>query len=139
MFRGRREGGRSGGGFGRSGGGGGFGRDRGFSDDFDKPKPVKIGEEYTVKIDDVGQKGDGIAKIENFIIFVPHGEKGKEVRVKIKEVARKFAIAEIVGEGSESKEESSEEDSSDDKSSDESGEEESDESEEEPEKESSEE
>ncbi|HLD49442.1 MAG TPA: TRAM domain-containing protein [archaeon] len=125
MFRERRGGGGGGRGFGRGGGGGGRGfgdRDRGFRDDFDKPKPVKIGEEYTVKIDDVGQKGDGIAKIENFIIFVPNGEKGKEVRVKIKEVARKFAIAEIVGEGSESKEES---DKSSDESSDESSDDES--------------
>ena len=94
------------GGFGRGGGGGGgFGR----RDSFDKPKPVKLGEEYDVKITDVGAKGDGITKIENFIIFVPHGEKGKEVRVKIKEVARKFAIGEKIGESSGSSDSSSDE------------------------------
>ena len=97
------------GGFGRGGGGGGgFGR----RDSFDKPKPVKLGEEYDVKITDVGAKGDGITKIENFIIFVHGAKKGEECRIRIKEVANKFAIGEKVG-SSESKEES--EDSSEEK------------------------
>ena len=97
------------GGFGRGGGGGGgFGR----RDSFDKPKPVKLGEEYDVKITDVGAKGDGITKIENFIIFVHGAKKGEECRIRIKEVANKFAIGEKVG-SSESKEGS--EDSSEEK------------------------
>jgi predicted RNA-binding protein with TRAM domain len=69
-------------------------------DRFDQPKPVKIGEEYTVKISDVGAKGDGICKVENFIIFVANTKKGETCKIKIKEVARKFAIAEKVGEAS---------------------------------------
>lgn len=72
---------------------------------FDKPKPVKIGEEYDVKVTDVGAKGDGICKVENFIIFVPNAKKGEECRVRIKEVARKFAIAEKVGEATSEEEE----------------------------------
>ncbi len=94
------------GGFGRGGGGGGF-RSQG---DFDKPKPVKIGEEYDVTITDVGAKGDGITKVENFIVFVNGGRKGEKCRIRIKEVANKFAIADKVGasEGSEEKEETSE-------------------------------
>lgn len=74
---------------------GGFGR--GF-DDFDKPKPVKIGEEYDVKITDVGAKGDGITKIENFIVFVPGAKKGENCKIKIKEVSSRFAVGEKVGE-----------------------------------------
>ncbi len=103
-------------GFGRGGGGGGgFGR----RPSFDKPKPVKLGEEYDVKITDVGAKGDGITKIENFIIFVHGAKKGEECRIRIKEVANKFAIGEKVG-SSESTEESKEsteekEDSSEEK------------------------
>lgn len=94
-------------GFGRGGGGGGFGR----RDSFDKPKPVKLGEEYDVKITDVGAKGDGITKIENFIIFVHGAKKGEECRIRIKEVANKFAIGEKVGssEAKEGSEGSSEE------------------------------
>src|SRR3990167_9258137 len=96
-------GGGGGGGFGRGGGGGGFRR----NDDFDKPKPIKIGEEHDVKITDVGAKGDGITKIENFIVFVAGAKKGEECRIRIKEVASRFAIGEKVGPakgGSESSE-----------------------------------
>ena len=93
----RRFGSRDRNGGGRGGFGGG-GHDRGFSD---RPKPVKVGEEYDVKISDVGAKGDGITKVENFIVFVPGATKGEECRVRIKEVANKFAIAEKVGAASE--------------------------------------
>lgn len=112
-------GGFGGGGFGR--GGGGFGRR---DDSFDKPKPVKVGEEYDVKISDVGAKGDGITKIENFIVFVAGAKKGEECKIRIKEVANKFAIGEKVG-GSDSTESTDEEatdeatESSDEESSDE--------------------
>ena len=102
-------GGRGGGGFGRGGGGGGgFGRPR-FDDN--KPKPVKVGEEYDVEISDVGAKGDGITKIENFIVFVANAKKGEKCRIRIKEVANKFAIGEKVGESSGSSEASESEDS----------------------------
>ena len=72
---GGRDGGSRGGGFGRGGGGGGFGRGGGgfgrpHREDDDKPKPIKVGEEHDVKITDVGAKGDGITKIENFIVFL---------------------------------------------------------------------
>lgn len=97
------------GGFGRGGGGGGF-RSHG---DFDKPKPVKIGEEYDVTITDVGAKGDGITKVENFIVFVNGGRKGEKCRIRIKEVANKFAIADKVGASEGSSDESSETESQD--------------------------
>ena len=95
-------------GFGGGRGGGGF-RRGGFEDD--RPKPVKVGEEYDVKITDVGTKGDGITKVENFIVFVANAKKGEECRIKIKEVAQRFAIGEKIGasEDKESSEESSEE------------------------------
>jgi predicted RNA-binding protein with TRAM domain len=69
------------GGFGRGGGGRGFG---GGGGGFDKPKPVKIGEEYDVTITDVGAKGDGITKVENFIVFVANTKKGESCRIRIK-------------------------------------------------------
>ncbi len=104
MERRRFGGGGRGGGRGGFGGGrreGGFGGDRGgFGGGFrhdDKPKPIKIGEEYDVKITDVGAKGDGITKIENFIVFVAGTKKGEECRIRIKEVASRFAIGEKIG------------------------------------------
>jgi predicted RNA-binding protein with TRAM domain len=110
-FGGRREGGfnrgRGGGGFGSRGG---FGRGDGFrerSSEFDKPKPVKVGEERVVKITDVGAKGDGITKIDDFIIFVAGAHKGEECKIRIKEVARRFAIAEKIGAADENASEES--------------------------------
>lgn len=49
-----------------------------------------------MKIISVGKRGDGVAKIENFVIFVPNTKKGDEVRVKITKVLGDFAFAEKV-------------------------------------------
>ncbi|MEK6900900.1 MAG: TRAM domain-containing protein, partial [Nanoarchaeota archaeon] len=38
--------------------------------------PVQVGETYTVSIDAVGGKGDGIAKVKGFVVFVPGVQKG---------------------------------------------------------------
>ncbi|MGC9058897.1 MAG: TRAM domain-containing protein [Candidatus Aenigmatarchaeota archaeon] len=69
---------------------------RTFGRRFEKlPKPVKVGEEYDVEINEVGSKGDGIARIKNFVVFVPGTKKGDKKHIKIKEVRGKFAIGEI--------------------------------------------
>ena len=80
---------------GRSFGGGGRSFDRGY----DVPKPIKEGEEYDIEINEVGSKGDGIARIKNFVVFVTGAKQGEKCRVKIKEVRNRFAFAEKVGEG----------------------------------------
>lgn len=59
-------------------------------------KPVKVGEEHQVTIDAVGSRGDGIAKISNFVIFVPGGQASQTVKVRITSVRERFATAEIV-------------------------------------------
>lgn len=74
--------------------------------------PVKVGDEIDVKIEAVGEKGDGIAKKDGFVIFVPNTKEGDEVKVKVTRVLRRVGFGEVVGEGSEpaeSAEESSEE------------------------------
>ena len=63
----------------------------------DIPKPVNVGEEYDVEISEVGTRGDGIARIKNFVVFVADAKKGEKTRVKIKEVRDRFAIGEKVG------------------------------------------
>jgi predicted RNA-binding protein with TRAM domain len=60
------------------------------------PKPVAVGEEYDVSISDISRRGDGIAKIEGFIIFVPGAKTGQRLRIKVVEVANRFARAQIV-------------------------------------------
>lgn len=60
-------------------------------------KPVKEGEEYDVSIEEVGARGDGFARVQNFVIFVQGSQKGEKLRVRVKSVHSKFAIAEKVG------------------------------------------
>jgi predicted RNA-binding protein with TRAM domain len=90
---------------GRGGGGRGgfrsFGRPRFGGRRPDLPKPIKVGEEYDVEIDEVGSKGDGIARIKNFVVFVSGANKGDKIKIKITEVASRFAIGEKVGAAGE--------------------------------------
>ena len=60
--------------------------------------PVHVGEEVDVKIEAVGEKGDGIAKVKGFVLFVPNTKQGDEVRVKITRVLRKVGFAEVIGQ-----------------------------------------
>ena len=61
-------------------------------------KPVEEGAEYDITIEAVGEKGDGIAKVEGFVIFVPGTKEGDKVKVKVEKVLRKFAIGKVIGE-----------------------------------------
>ena len=56
--------------------------------------PVASGDELDVEIVDVGSEGDGIAKVEEFTVFVPETETGETVRVEITDVKPQFAFAE---------------------------------------------
>ena len=58
--------------------------------------PVTVGETYEVSIDDVAREGDGIARVEGFVIFVPGAKVGDNLTIKVNKVMRKFAIAEKV-------------------------------------------
>jgi predicted RNA-binding protein with TRAM domain len=84
--------------------------------------PVKVGDELDVKIEAVGEKGDGIAKKNGFVLFVPGVKEGDEVKIRVTKVLRKVGFAEAIGQGSpaapkeESTEEASEEESTEEKS-----------------------
>lgn len=54
--------------------------------------PVEVGLEYDVKIEDIAREGDGIARVEGFVIFVPDTAVGDQVKIKIDKVMRRFAI-----------------------------------------------
>ena len=67
-------------------------------------KPVELGKEYDVDIEEISRRGQGIARIKGFVVFVPDTKPGDRVRVEITRVGRRFAEAEVVGiatEGSE--------------------------------------
>ncbi len=60
--------------------------------------PVNVGDEIDVKIEAVGEKGDGVAKKDGFVLFIPNVKEGDYVRVKITKVLRKVGFAEAIGE-----------------------------------------
>ena len=77
---------------------GGFRRNDNFG-----PKPVETGKEYDVQITEISRKGDGIARIQGFVIFVKNGKVGQNTKIRVMQVGNRFATAEIVnGEPSSS-------------------------------------
>lgn len=60
------------------------------------PKPVEMGREYEVDIKEMSQRGDGIARIEGFVVFVPGTKLDDHVRIRVTRISRKFAEAELV-------------------------------------------
>ena len=98
---------------------GGFGSNSGGGFRSFKPKPVEVGKEYDVTISDVSRRGDGIAKIDGFVIFVAGAKQGQQVRVKVTQVSNRYASAQLVegsmaggsSEGMSSEDESTEESS----------------------------
>jgi predicted RNA-binding protein with TRAM domain len=71
-----------------------YGNERGSfrNDSFESTAPVEVGKEYDVEIEDVAKKGDGIARVEGFVIFVPETKVGDQVTVVIDRVMQRFAI-----------------------------------------------
>ncbi len=72
-----------------------------------KEIPVKEGEIIDVEIISIGEKGDGIAKLEGYVIIVPNTKKGDKIKVKINAVRGRVSFGEAVGksEGGSRKEE----------------------------------
>jgi predicted RNA-binding protein with TRAM domain len=58
--------------------------------------PVKENQELEVIIADIGSRGDGIARIQSYMIFVPGSKIGERVKVRILSVHEKFAVAEKI-------------------------------------------
>ena len=59
-------------------------------------KVPKVDDEFDVTIESVGQKGDGVAKHNGFIIFIPETEKGETVRIRITKVLPKFPLVSLL-------------------------------------------
>ena len=79
---------------GRGGGyGGAGGQHRG---GFGAPKPVEQGKEYAVQITELSRQGDGIARVQGFVIFVKGATAGQKVRIKITRVGDRSANGEVV-------------------------------------------
>jgi len=57
---------------------------------------IEEGNTYDVTIKDIGKKGDGVAFIDKYIIYVPGVVKGSAVKVKIVKISGTVAFADIV-------------------------------------------
>jgi predicted RNA-binding protein with TRAM domain len=82
---------------------GGFGERRGFGGPRREfaPKPVEVGKEYDVEIQESSRRGEGIARIKGLVCFVPNSKPGDKVKIRITRISRRFAEAEVVGKGTE--------------------------------------
>ena len=57
---------------------------------------VEKNKEYVVNIIDNGYEGEGIAKIEDFTIFIPNAIKGEKVKILIVKVLSSYAFGKII-------------------------------------------
>jgi predicted RNA-binding protein with TRAM domain len=74
----------------------GGGSDRSFNRGSPAPKPVEVGKEYEVDVTEISRKGDGIARVQGFVVFVGNATVENKIRIKVTEVAERFAKATIV-------------------------------------------
>ena len=78
---------------GRSYGGSGS---RGFNRGSPALKPVEVGKEYEVDITEISRQGDGIARVQGFVVFVKNGKVSHNVKVQVEQVGNRFATATLV-------------------------------------------
>jgi predicted RNA-binding protein with TRAM domain len=83
----------------RRGSGGGFrggygGQGRSFP-----PKPVEVGKVYDLEVTDTSKRGEGVAKVEGLVVFIPGAKPGQKLKVRITRVSQRFAIGEPAGAG----------------------------------------
>lgn len=57
---------------------------------------LKIGDTVVLKISDIAFGGEGVARVEDFVVFVPFVIVGEEVEAEIAEVKKRFARAKLI-------------------------------------------
>jgi predicted RNA-binding protein with TRAM domain len=59
--------------------------------------PVEEGEIRDVEIEDIGEQGDGITRVERgFVVIVPETEESERVTIEITDVRRNVAFADVI-------------------------------------------
>ncbi len=69
---------------------------RGLPRSYFKPKPVKVGDELEVEIMEVSKRGDGLTRVQGYVIFVPNTKQGDKVKIKVSQIRPSFALAEVI-------------------------------------------
>ncbi|MFC7009589.1 TRAM domain-containing protein [Halalkalicoccus salilacus] len=59
--------------------------------------PVEVGDQRTVDIEDIGEQGDGIARVERgYVVVVPETELNERVTIEITDVTKTVAFGEVL-------------------------------------------
>ena len=61
----------------------------------ERPPPLAVGRQLSVTIHDIAFGGEGVARVDDFVIFIPLVIVGEEVEVEITELKRRFARARL--------------------------------------------
>ncbi len=59
-------------------------------------KPVEEGKEYEFDIKEISRRGDGVARVEGFVVFIPQTKPGDHVKARVNSVGPRFATADVV-------------------------------------------
>jgi predicted RNA-binding protein with TRAM domain len=63
---------------------------------FFKAKPVKVGDELDVTISEVSRRGDGMTRVQGYVIFIPNTKQGDNVKIKVTQIRPNYAIGQLV-------------------------------------------
>lgn len=69
---------------------------RRFPKSYFKSKPVKIGDEMDVTISEMSRRGDGMTRVNGYVVFVPNTKSGDNIKIKITQIRPSHAIGEVV-------------------------------------------
>lgn len=58
--------------------------------------PVEKNKEYIVEITGFGSEGEGVAKVQDFTIFIPRAIKGEKCKIKVIKVNKSFAFGKLL-------------------------------------------
>jgi 23S rRNA (uridine2552-2'-O)-methyltransferase len=61
-----------------------------------RKNPISVGEEYIVNIEETSKSGTGVAKIRGFVVIVNNSNPGERVKIRIKQVSRNHAVADVI-------------------------------------------
>ena len=62
----------------------------------EKKAPVDVGDELEVNIIDICPNGDGMSRIQGYIIQVPKAKPRECVKIRINQVGKKIAFGQII-------------------------------------------
>jgi predicted RNA-binding protein with TRAM domain len=54
---------------------------------------IEVGKDYEVEITQISRHGDGVARVQGFVVFVKSGKVGQKVKIKVEKVGNRYATA----------------------------------------------